>query len=796
MRLDFESNIVSLPLTESGTSENHSVIAGQTKELLREGVNAAQAGNRTTARILLTRVTELDPRNENAWLWLASISEYPEELLVFLNNVLDINPHNERALEWTAATKTLLAKTFVQRGIDASKDNQMETARQFFRQALGQDENSEMAWLWLASIADSPEEKKAHLDKLVSINPENHAAQTALKSLQTQASQKLLQKANQEAALGNRESAAAHLAEVLENSPELADAWLLKAHLTDSFDEKINCFEQVLAIDPAHETAQATLLSLRSLIRFTAPKPAVEPVAETNQPAAEDNSQAVETQDSNEVSAAETALSDHPTQELEMPAALFTAEHSQDRDAEAMPPANDDETVGELPTAWFDDEAEIPHAADENRDDRQHSEAELPAENAVFENSDKSLAAHHEFENAAVSDDENVEEVFADASFETTDAAKNPARFADTETGETAGNFVYLDVSKIETAAPEAVLNDDDRPEEKFRADSNDNFQPESAAENHAETALSDDYLTNAAPDERAADHAPEAFFEADADNFDAQEISVQPAAMPVEAEIHVSKPAETFECPFCGLPNEVQALNCGLCRATLSLSDLETLLGNHEADQTRLQQAVSRMELEKNMRGYNSEELVYLGIGQINLKNLRQGFACLQEAAQMQPNDLMLASQVNALAIRLAEIEQKEDAENGKPKGKTILVIDDSATVRKLISGKLEKSGHEVVCAVDGMDALAKLNEIVPDLILLDITMPRMDGYQVCKLIRNTEATKNIPVVMISGKDGFFDKVRGRMAGTSGYITKPFGPETLMKALEVYITDKEAAAL
>ncbi len=65
---------------------------------------------------------------------------------------------------------------------------------------------------------------------------------------------------------------------------------------------------------------------------------------------------------------------------------------------------------------------------------------------------------------------------------------------------------------------------------------------------------------------------------------------------------------------------------------------------------------------------------------------------------------------------------------------------------------------------------------------------MPRMDGYEVCKQIRANPASRNVPVVMISGKDGFFDKVRGRMAGTTGYITKPFGPETLMKALETYL--------
>jgi twitching motility two-component system response regulator PilG len=120
--------------------------------------------------------------------------------------------------------------------------------------------------------------------------------------------------------------------------------------------------------------------------------------------------------------------------------------------------------------------------------------------------------------------------------------------------------------------------------------------------------------------------------------------------------------------------------------------------------------------------------------------------------------------------------------------KGKTILVVDDSATVRKLISGKLQKCGHQVFCSSDGVEAMERLKSLVPDLVLLDISMPRMDGYQVCRQIRGQAATANVPVVMISGKDGFFDKVRGRMAGTTGYITKPFGPETLMKAVEYYL--------
>ena len=148
----------------------------------------------------------------------------------------------------------------------------------------------------------------------------------------------------------------------------------------------------------------------------------------------------------------------------------------------------------------------------------------------------------------------------------------------------------------------------------------------------------------------------------------------------------------------------------------------------------------------------------------------------------------MILTAQTNAVAIRLEELRPQNEIHESTPRGKTILVVDDSATVRKLIAGKLEKSGHNVICAADGVEALACLEENLPDLVLLDINMPRMDGYEVCREIRSNPAAQNLPVVMISGKDGFFDNVRGRMAGTTGYVTKPFGPETLMKALETYL--------
>jgi twitching motility two-component system response regulator PilG len=109
------------------------------------------------------------------------------------------------------------------------------------------------------------------------------------------------------------------------------------------------------------------------------------------------------------------------------------------------------------------------------------------------------------------------------------------------------------------------------------------------------------------------------------------------------------------------------------------------------------------------------------------------------------------------------------------------VMVIDDSPTIRKAVSIGLEAEGYHVATAVDAVDALRRLEETQPDLILLDITMPGMDGYKLCRKIRAMERTKAIPVVMLSGKDGFFDKVRGRMAGCTDYITKPFASRVLL---------------
>ena len=114
----------------------------------------------------------------------------------------------------------------------------------------------------------------------------------------------------------------------------------------------------------------------------------------------------------------------------------------------------------------------------------------------------------------------------------------------------------------------------------------------------------------------------------------------------------------------------------------------------------------------------------------------------------------------------------------------KKVLVIDDSNTIRRSAEIFLRQGGYEVVLAEDGFEALAKVNDIEPDLIFCDILMPRLDGYQTCAIIKRNPRFSSVPVVMLSSRDGVFDKARGRMVGSDEYLTKPFTKEQLLRAV------------
>ncbi len=117
------------------------------------------------------------------------------------------------------------------------------------------------------------------------------------------------------------------------------------------------------------------------------------------------------------------------------------------------------------------------------------------------------------------------------------------------------------------------------------------------------------------------------------------------------------------------------------------------------------------------------------------------------------------------------------------------VMVIDDSKTIRRSAETLLKKAGCEVVTATDGFEALAKITEHRPDIIFVDIMMPRLDGYQTCALIKNNQTFKATPVIMLSSKDSIFDRARGRIVGSEEYLTKPFSKDDLIGAITSHVS-------
>lgn len=882
MKLELDTHSSNSSSLDNSSNNSNSVDskADEVKNMLRSGINLAKEGNRPDARQTLLKVTEADPDNETAWLWLASISEYPEELLVFLQNVLKINPENERALKWAQQTKTLLSKTFVQRGINAVRDNQRDFGRQCFLQGIVHDGENEMAWLWLASISDVQEEKLAHLQKVLQINPNNETALASLNALKGQNSQNLLRKANSAAISGDHKTAEELLETIMKDSPELEEAWILKAYLAKEYYEKIECYQKVLELNPKNEAAQAGLASLQALAakavkvdlpdvvseelsvveneEFSAESlheelqqfedyPSSEEVhqsfdglihdtidsemvqtvkrfEESKENAFAENGYAVENpveetsliqmeeslpEESVEVaSQAETAaeevkvFEEMEVQEEVSPEEENEATHSLEVSEQVDSPTQelDEEFIRTAEAAFssFEQPEEVEQSAEEissihlteeaNTSEEEVSSIHLTEEANTSEEVEETVLARENFSEETevieeVEETNAVEEsvVVEEPSFSHNNgfemlAAKEP--FADFQpSAELSYSNLKVSPTSFEESGESVEVKEESFIQEFATIEAH-HSAPTQTLEYKTEMfengfkEESFDYNE----DEKVSSYE-------DVEDEIAQEVEAAPIQETVQTEVQLT------QCPFCQFENEGQVVVCNSCQTVISFSDLELLLSHQAANQDILLSSIEKMEVEKGLREFSVAELTTLGIGHLNAKNLRKGFAYLKEASELDPNDVVLSSKVNFLAIRLSEIEEQDSkSSDTEAKQCTIMVVDDSPTVRKLISGKLEKCGHTVVPAVDGMDALAKINEVIPDLILLDITMPRLDGYQVCKLIRNNEITKDIPIVMISGKDGFFDKVRGRMAGSSGYITKPFGPDTLMKTIESYL--------
>lgn len=254
-------------------------------------------------------------------------------------------------------------------------------------------------------------------------------------------------------------------------------------------------------------------------------------------------------------------------------------------------------------------------------------------------------------------------------------------------------------------------------------------------------------------------------------------------------AAARTTKVRRPWRCPLCLAEGVVEMGQCPTCKAVLTLDDVELLIENDRADRVALREAVARLEALSG-EAVDWEVHFHLGLAYLNLRRAYEGITRLRVASQLRPDDPKLRSAIEVLAGRLegsaALVEQTERAAGaGAPSRRTVLVVDDSPTVLKLVGMALERQGHTVLIASNPLQALAKLDEVTPDLVLLDITMPHMDGFQLCKLIKSNPVTAEVPVVMLSGKDGLFDKMRGRLAGSVDHIAKPFDPAALVQAVE-----------
>jgi twitching motility two-component system response regulator PilG len=139
-----------------------------------------------------------------------------------------------------------------------------------------------------------------------------------------------------------------------------------------------------------------------------------------------------------------------------------------------------------------------------------------------------------------------------------------------------------------------------------------------------------------------------------------------------------------------------------------------------------------------------------------------------------------------------MSEGEVANDATQEGFQGLKILVIDDSKTIRRTAETLLKKEGCDVITANDGFEALSKVADYNPDIIFVDIMMPRLDGYQTCALIKHNQKFRHTPVIMLSSKDGLFDRARGRIVGSEEYLTKPFTREELLGAIRRHVLDAE----
>jgi len=252
--------------------------------------------------------------------------------------------------------------------------------------------------------------------------------------------------------------------------------------------------------------------------------------------------------------------------------------------------------------------------------------------------------------------------------------------------------------------------------------------------------------------------------------------------------------------CPFCYAPIDEKAVDCHCCRSALSVSaEILSTIGDR-ADHRELRAALERFEWVL-ARELNKPVLFYASLACLHLNDFDGALEYLEQLQQcVDPKESVYTAPVERIVAFIAsrqtrdEIEISPQHEEVAPVAeevsnrKKILVVEDSPTTRKVIKMTLQRNDFHVVEAEDGVEALTKINDEKPDLILLDVMLPKLDGYGILSVLKQNPALKGVPVIMLTSKDGLKDRIKGRFSSASAYLTKPFKPEVLLKKVNQYL--------